>query len=102
MHKIRKLTREVKDELIDITEIKGDVMHLKDDITHAGMHQITKMNKEMKAEVKHLKSHIKTLKRNVMEAKENAKDYTDPWDDAWAKDVANLKIPELNLSQDEV
>jgi len=111
MHKIR-LTREVKDELTDITEIKGDVMHLKDeitdikhhedDMTHAGMHQITKMNKEMKAEVKHLKSHIKTLKRNVMEAKETAKDNTDPWHDAWAKDVANLKIHALNLSQDEV
>ena len=37
-----------------------------------GMHQMTKMNKEMKMEVKQLKSQIKSLKREVMDAKEGS------------------------------
>ena len=37
-----------------------------------GMHQMTKMNKEMKTEVKQLKSQIKSLKREVMDAKEDS------------------------------
>ena len=34
--------------------------------------QMTKMNKEMKTEVKQLKSQIKSLKREVMDAKEGS------------------------------
>merc|ERR1719450_2094411 len=49
-----------------------DIKHHEEDITHVGMHQMTKMNKEMKTEVRQLKNHIKSLKREVMDAKEGS------------------------------
>ena len=82
MSQIRRLSKEVKEEVHDIRRIKGEVTHMKEeitdikhheeDITHVGMHQMTKMNKEMKMEVKQLKSQIKSLKREVMDAKEGS------------------------------
>jgi len=82
MNQIRRLSKEVKDEVHDIRKIKGEVTHMKEeitdikhheeDITHVGMHQMTKMNKEMKTEVRQLKNHIKSLKREVMDAKEGS------------------------------
>ena len=54
-----------------------------------GMHQMHKMNKEMKTEVKQVKNQIKSLKREVMDAKENSRKREESSEE---ENVSSLKL----------
>ena len=53
------------------------------------MHQMHKMNKEMKSEVKQVKNQIKSLKREVMDAKENSRKREESSEE---ENVSSLKL----------
>ena len=61
-----------------------------------GMHQMTKMNKEMKTEVKQLKSQIKSLKREVMDAKESSRKQMETAED---ENVNTLKLTPQEIDE---
>ena len=60
------------------------------------MHQMTKMNKEMKTEVKQLKSQIKSLKREVMDAKESSRKQLETAED---ENVNTLKLTPQEIDE---
>ena len=59
-----------------------------------GMHQMHKMNKEMKSEVKQVKNQIKSLKREVMDAKENSRKREESSEEE--------NVSSLNLTAEEI
>jgi len=105
MNKIRRLSKNVKDEVHDIRKIKSEVKLIKteitdikkveDDISHIGMDQISRLNKEFKAEVVDLKSQLDRVKEKVTTIK-NEKEDVDIH-----KDVMS-RLHLMNLSKDEL
>ena len=68
----------------------------KEDITDPGIQQITKINKEMKSEVKHLKSQVRSLKKELISTTETPRTMVDH------QETSCLRLNTIELKKEEV